>query len=659
MVPKTLLSILGFVMAVLLVLSMISFFGGLTTVHVSGSGGEADLSGIHFEQVAATTDGWQHYPDQLLEPDELAGAVKGDSQKLTSYGTYALRILVRDEETFVLSFTSVEYSTKVFIGGDFVEEIGKITTSAEGFEPVRRPCYYVVEPKNGEIELVLQYTNFYSGYGKPPELSLGHANHMFSRQIHYDYSRFTILAIYLMAFLLFIGLFVFKTDAKENLYFALICLLLSIRECFIGEQFLFALFPDIPHRVIFTLEYLMIGFLVILFFAFIRALFPGIVKNKGAAVFYTACVAFLIVSFFTGGNPSTPVTVGFLSIGVYIILYLFAGMIRRIKTLRPGQRLSFIGLVLLFLALGNDMLHLLKIPIGWVGQAGLLQRAMLIFIFIQMTALFIQFIWVERQLGETREKEAALTATNETLQMIDRQRIRFLSDVSHELKTPLTVMSNYAQLTLQHIRKGPNDDRYTEEKMLLITSQAKRMAAMVEQILDVARIEEGRMNYEWKPVQLDLLIEDLVEVYFPVLNKNHNKLEVDMPEQLPSITADSERLGQMLLNLVNNAIRFTKNDLIRISARRLGGEVVIAVKDNGIGMSQKQMDAIFDRFTTSKDADDKKTGTGLGLYISKAIIEAHQGHIQVESAEGEGSTFTVYLPIKREGPDEGENDLAH
>lgn len=458
---------------------------------------------------------------------------------------------------------------------------------------------------------------------------------------------------------MFIGLFVFKTDAKENLYFALICLLLSIRECFIGEQFLFALFPDIPHRVIFTLEYLMIGFLVILFFAFIRALFPGIVKNKGAAVFYTACVAFLIVSFFTGGNPSTPVTVGFLSIGVYIILYLFAGMIRRIKTLRPGQRLSFIGLVLLFLALGNDMLHLLKIPIGWVGQAGLLQRAMLIFIFIQMTALFIQFIWVERQLGETREKEAALTATNETLQMIDRQRIRFLSDVSHELKTPLTVMSNYAQLTLQHIRKGPNDDRYTEEKMLLITSQAKRMAAMVEQILDVARIEEGRMNYEWKPVQLDLLIEDLVEVYFPVLNKNHNKLEVDMPEQLPSITADSERLGQMLLNLVNNAIRFTKNDLIRISARRLGGEVVIAVKDNGIGMSQKQMDAIFDRFTTSKDADDKKTGTGLGLYISKAIIEAHQGHIQVESAEGEGSTFTVYLPIKREGPDEGENDLAH
>lgn len=150
MVPKTLLSILGFVMAVLLVLSMISFFGGLTTVHVSGSGGEADLSGIHFEQVAATTDGWQHYPDQLLEPDELAGAVKGDSQKLTSYGTYALRILVRDEETFVLSFTSVEYSTKVFIGGDFVEEIGKITTSAEGFEPVRRPCYYVVEPKTGK-----------------------------------------------------------------------------------------------------------------------------------------------------------------------------------------------------------------------------------------------------------------------------------------------------------------------------------------------------------------------------------------------------------------------------------------------------------------------------------------------------------------------------
>lgn len=637
MVSKTLLSILGFVLAVLLVFGMVSFFGGLTTVHVSGSDGEADLTGIQFDQVAATTDGWQHYPEQLLEPGGLAAGQKGSAQEFVSYGTYVLQLTVRDTETFVLSFTSVEYATKVYIGGEFVEEIGKITTDGEGFEPVRRPCYYVVEPQDGKINLLLQYSNFYSGYGKPPELSLGHADLMFSRQIHYDYSRFTILAIYLVAFLLFIGLFVFKTDARENLYFALICLLLSIRECFIGEQFLFALLPDIPHRVIFTLEYLMIGMLVILFFAFIRALFPGIVKNKGAAVFYTACVSFLIVSFFTGGNPSTPVTVGFLGIGVYIIFYLFAGMIRRVKTLRPGQMLSFIGLILLFLALGNDMLHLLKIPIGFIGQSGLLQRTMLIFIFIQMTALFIQFIWVERQLGETREKEAALAATNETLQMIDRQRIRFLSDVSHELKTPLTVMSNYAQLTHQHIRNGPNDDRYVEEKMLLITSQAKRMAAMVEQILDVARIEEGRMNYEWKPVHLDLLIEDLVEIYFPVLNKNHNKLEVELPEPLPDITADSERLGQMLLNLVNNAIRFTKNGRIRISARPVGDEVMVAVKDSGIGMSRKQMDAIFDRFTTSKDADDKKTGTGLGLYISKAIIEAHQGRIQVESAEGQGS----------------------
>lgn len=659
MVRKTFFSILGFVAAVLFVFWLISFTGNLQTVPVTGSGGNVDLSHIDFAHDTAVTDGWLYYPNRHLAPADLPLASEAQAQnRAEPYGTYVIRLSLPGEKSYMLSFNSIEFSTRVYINGVLIDEVGKTTANAEEFEPVRRQCYYVVEPENGMVELVLQYTNFYTGYGNPPSLSVGEPARMMQKQIQYDFSRFTILAVYLNAFILYVGLFAFKTGARENLYFALICLILSIRECFIGEQFLFSLLPDISLRTIFTIQYLCIGILVILFFTYIRALFPGIVKKKGAVVFYIACLLFLLVSLFSRGNPHVATTVVFLSIGGFIILYLFVGMIRQIKTMRPGQLLSFSGLVILFVSLLNDMLHHLRIPVGFVGTAGLLQRCMIIFIFVQMAALFLQFIWVERQLGETREKEAALAARNDVLQAVDKQRVRFLSDVSHELKTPLTVMSNYTQLAHQHLKKERKADAYIEEKMLLITSEAKRMAAMIEQVLDIARIEEGRLHYEWKPVHLDLLITDLVEIYYPVLNKNHNRLEVDIPKELPAITADSERLAQVLLNLVNNAVRFTKNGVITISVQFCSPEMILSVSDTGIGMAPEQMDAIFNRYTTSKDVDDKKTGTGLGLYISKAIIEAHGGRIEVESRQGKGSKFTVYLPAEREGFSEGQDHFA-
>ena len=235
-----------------------------------------------------------------------------------------------------------------------------------------------------------------------------------------------------------------------------------------------------------------------------------------------------------------------------------------------------------------------------------------------------------------------VVSEHDMLVKINEMKTTFLSDASHELKTPLATVSGYAQNAEMELVNGGNT-ALIQEKLKRISSEANRMALMVTQILDATRIEEGRMVLELAPCDIDTVVRETVETYFAVLNKNNNKLALRIPIELPQVKADSSRLQRVFVNLISNALKHTKNGTILVKAEEENNFIKVTVKDTGSGISEEDMPHIWERYYKGKHSE---TGTGLGLFICKFIIESHGGKIWVESEVGKGTAFMFTLPIQ-------------
>lgn len=263
------------------------------------------------------------------------------------------------------------------------------------------------------------------------------------------------------------------------------------------------------------------------------------------------------------------------------------------------------------------------------------------YVYIMIAALlcvFLVFILISAILS--KKLADPVVSEHDMLVQVNEMKTAFLSDASHELKTPLAAMSGYAQdAELDLMNSGERS--VVQEKLRRISSEANRMALMVTQILDATRIEEGRMVLEKAPCDLDSLVRETVETYFSVLNKNNNRLALRIPLELPPVDGDASRLQRVFVNLISNALKHTKNGTILIKAEQEEGFVRVTVKDTGSGITPEDLPHIWERYYKGKHSE---TGTGLGLFICKFIVESHGGTIGVESEVGKGTSFTFTLP---------------
>jgi len=248
----------------------------------------------------------------------------------------------------------------------------------------------------------------------------------------------------------------------------------------------------------------------------------------------------------------------------------------------------------------------------------------------------------QRELEKARQR---LSDENAALEEISRMKTEFLANISHELKTPLTVMSGYAQISKMQFPDYP-EYKSLHNKMKIISSEAERLSLMVGQILDVTRIEEGRLDINLQSCNIDEIIQSAVDTYFPILNKNNNILYLQIDSKLPRMYADPAQVTQVIVNLVTNAIRFTYDGSITVSASRSGDYIEISVTDTGRGIEPENLQHIFERYN-NRTKSPSDTGTGLGLYICKHIIDNHGGTISVKSEIGTGSTFSFTVPINQ------------
>jgi len=247
----------------------------------------------------------------------------------------------------------------------------------------------------------------------------------------------------------------------------------------------------------------------------------------------------------------------------------------------------------------------------------------------------------------------------EELQELDKLKSRFLSMASHELKTPLTSISGLAQVLLRRMRRRlelgrPDDTEWHDEqrghveRLELLNSQTARLGRLVDELLDVSRIESGKLEFHWAPVDVAQLLNE-VAARLQLTTAEHRILVNVEASDLAPLTADRDHLEQVMDNLVSNAIKFSPGGGdIDVRVRDHGETVVIGVHDPGVGIPAAQLEAVFGLFYQAEDPVSRRTGgMGLGLYISREIISRHGGRIWAESSPGQGSTFLVALPKHR------------
>jgi len=248
---------------------------------------------------------------------------------------------------------------------------------------------------------------------------------------------------------------------------------------------------------------------------------------------------------------------------------------------------------------------------------------------------------IEGGLARQRERELM-----RQLREADRTKTEFVSMLAHELRGPMTTVMGFGHTLRDQGDALPEEKRQTI--LNIIVREVERLARMVNDLLDVSRMDSGSLSYELEPMSLDELIESTLEVHTS-LRATH-VVDIHVEEGLPKVMADRDRISQVLLNLLTNATRYSPEGTpIVLTARSQpdGSEVVVSVGDQGIGIPARDRDRIFDKFSMLPKPGWTKKGTGLGLFITKAIVEAHGGRIWVESDLGSGSRFNFTLPIAR------------
>jgi len=254
-----------------------------------------------------------------------------------------------------------------------------------------------------------------------------------------------------------------------------------------------------------------------------------------------------------------------------------------------------------------------------------------------------------RQVPVTSEDELGRLASDfnqmaKALELSEAQRRQLLADTAHDLRTPIAVMQSHLEAMLDGVFP------MTPENLAAIHEETLHLGRLVEDVRLLSLAETGQLPLEKKPIDLQEVTDQVVSAFAPLAEADGLVLESDL-HPVPVITADNARLHQVLANLISNAMRFAplgtgQPPTVSVALRSAGDQVLITISDNGPGLTAEQQARVFDRFWRSDSARDRQGGnSGLGLAISKSIVEAHGGTISVDATPGDGATFTISLPV--------------
>lgn len=665
-----------------------------TSNHVSNGVLEIGPESLENHQLIALDGEWEFYWNQLLAPSDFKrerldgsknyvkvpsewSALMSNKQPLRNegYGTYRLQIKRNgfvDRTVFALYMPSVATSYQVWIDGEWRGGNGTTGVSASEMVAENYPKTFVFSSETNTIEIVIQVSNFVQrkgGLWQPIQFGLAE-DILFQREKNITVEMFLAGSLFIMG-IYHLSLFVLRRKEKSPLYFGLLCMSIGLRTLLLGQTILLRFFPGIPWDLAVRLEYLTSILGITSLFLFVFNQYPKELNKLFKRVYLGIAALFCLMVIFTKPIVFTKALILLqliilLSMVSIIWIYILAAIRRR-----KGSILNGIGIIVFFLTVLNDTLYYQNV--GWFEN--LVPFGLLIFLLTQMINLSYffsrSFAHVEllsndlARLNTSLEEKVKirteqlekmnyyLEKVNRDLSTMEESRRRLLSNISHELGTPLTSIQGYLKAMLDQV--VPRDD---PKYLQLIHDKTVILQRIIRDLYELTKLESGQISFTFREVLLDEYVEQLYEKYAVEIEKKGFRFELQrtisfINNMVPIVKIDPIRIEQVVANLVMNASKFTHGGgTIRLLVDVLpntatSGEVIIGVQDNGIGIAEEEMKFIFDRFY--KGTGSRKLGSdgvGLGLAISKEIVQCHGGTIEALSKEGEGSTFRFTLPVQ-------------
>lgn len=670
--------------------------------------GILDLSDWDFEDNGSVSlDGeWEFYWGEILNwtdfhsgnPPVMSGyievprswnkyRVNGTVLSGNGYATYRLIIKTGTGSSHALGLKLPRIFTAYSISVDnkILSANGTVAKTKEEAVPQYRPEIVMIKPVNNEIELVIHVSNFsHRSGGMLEKIVLGT-----DKQIIDNREKQIALELFLFGSLAIIGIyhiviFIFRRKNRTPLYFGLYCLLIATRTIFVGEIFITQLFPgfnwEIQHKIQTSTFY--IG--VPLFVMFLESVFPGefpkwplkIAKIAGAC--FSSVVLLTPVKIFTIINPAYQLITFLL---VLIVLYtMILACIRK----RTGALVIMVGGIFFLFTVVNDMLFL-SVPFNdynfsflrnILKTGNLSSIGLISFTFTQSVVLAMNTSKAYTQAEEVSEKllvtdrqknellatleekveERTLEMQNSNLELekayhdlslLEKARKLMLTNISHDLKTPMTLIQGYTEAILDGMFNTKEEQRRFLE---LIQSKISELSHLTDDISELSRLESRQIMLDIQSVSISSILAKVDGNYRSDVENTGLSFNVkvqDAPSGL--VDVDINKLDRVFSNLIYNALRYTSEGEIAISASIEENYAVFGVSDTGLGISSEDLPYIFDRlYTASKSRNSSKKSSGLGLAIAKEIIEYHGGKIWAENRSTKGSSFFFTLEVAKQ-----------
>jgi len=621
--------------------------GSLPITAVWSENGMWDLREIDFSSTNVRFTGKVEYiPNALLTPEEFAehedlAEIVDTYGHTASYGTSRIRLLVPPGTDYVVSESSPLASDRIYINGAWMEDIGTPGADREAAVEGDVLFSYTVRAEEGVIELVQQVANYAHRKNESQSGYVVGTIPMMRAFVSRTYAVAALLAgCFMTLFLVHITLWLLFRGYRANLYFALFCLTWVFRTAVTGPKLVTALFPGFSWFATFAVEYITVAVASVLYVLIFGDMFPNTMQ-KWFRIFLTVSSGLFIGCHFVLDSMTiSRFLIYYQAVMGLTILYVLVRAAMKIRRVSLPQVLFLAGGGGMMYATVRDILFYRDIfipPYGAYANAPLSEMALLLFVFLQMTAVFIGTI---REMDAVRLKEQKLLAENAALERLGRLRADLLDTLSHELRTPLAVMMGYAELAVKELRlKGLGDE--TTADLDAIASEAGRLAVMVEEARRMTLSREAAEHK--KTFLLQEVIQQTARLCQPILERRGTALSLDLSSDLPAVYGSPGELTQVMFNLLSNAGRHTEGGRICVSAEETGGSICVRVSDNGSGISPEFLPHAFERC-----AHDDPGGTGLGLFICKEIIEGFGGTIRIESRPGKGTEVIFTLPVCEE-----------
>ncbi|WP_141604449.1 hybrid sensor histidine kinase/response regulator [Terrilactibacillus laevilacticus] len=585
---------------------------------------------------------WNFYPNKLLNQVTFTNPNKLTPEKINVPGnwfskmhspgvaTYSLHIKVKQaDRVFGLKTSSIQLANRIIVNGTTIGRSGN-PSREKNYIARNKPNTSYFNLHSGWNDIVIQVANYdlngSGGINGP--IYFGYAPQILNLQekaLSYDW---IIVASFVIIGLYFMGLYSQRKYDYSLIIFGLFCFFIAVYTSTSGERVFFNLFESAPFWLYFRTQILSIVGLGIGLYLYVYTAFRPYCSKRivqiGLGLGLVLLVIVVGIVKYLNMSILSPILTSYIMISFLYATYIF--LLAALHKIAESLFLVIAAISMIAYILIQSVSVYFAVPIYKTSP-----YIPLIFLLMLSLLMSSRFANAYRKIQELSIR----------LLQTDKLKDEFLVRTSHEFKSPLHGIINISRTIVNDTAQPLNPEH--REKLLLITNISNRLSQLVYDILDLSKLKQGELMINPEPIDVRSVVDVLLRFYqFTAIDRNI-QLRNQIPEHLAYALADESRLGQIMSNLLDNAIKHTKNGNVEVFATEHNNRIEISVRDTGVGIAEEDIPYIFEPFHSQGDLTDNN-GVGLGLAIVQQLVELQNGEITVSSIKNQGTTFTFTLP---------------